>query len=215
MKKLLIILGGVAELSFLKEYYDKMQPDMVIAADGALEAAKKADIPCDVAMGDFDTVSQELLEQCMREKKVKLITFPPEKDETDAQLTLQYAIDQKPDMIRILGALGGRADHMLANLELLKLPLKAGIDCEIVDRQNRIRLLDGEYTIKKSDSWKYVSFVSYTEKTEGLILEGFKYPLDNFTLKKGSPRCISNEITSDMARISFDSGMLYCICSRD
>ena len=102
------------------------------------------------------------------DQNTKLLSFPPEKDETDAELAVQFAVDQKPDTIWILGATGGRMDHMLGNLELLHIPLAKGIECEIIDQQNRIRLLDGPILLEKMADWKYVSFLSYTDQTQGI-----------------------------------------------
>ena len=95
------------------------------------------------------------------------------------------------------------------------MPLQAGIECEIVDQQNRIRLIDRPTVLEKMENWKYVSFLSYTDQTQGITLNGFAYNVANFTLKKGSTRCISNELRDEKATVSFTSGMLYCIRSRD
>lgn len=215
MKKVLLVLGGTLEAAFLKECYETMQPHMVVAADGALATILAAGIPCDCGLGDFDTVSKEVLAQFEACSSTQLFRFPPEKDETDAELAVQFAMNQNPDEIWILGATGGRIDHMLGNLELLKLPLQKNILCEIVDPQNRIRLLDGPVVLEKLDDWKYVSFLSYTDRTEGIALKGFAYTVDDFTLEKGSTRCISNEICDEQAEVSFTTGMLYCIRSCD
>lgn len=104
---------------------------------------------------------------------------------------------------------------MLGNLELLHIPLTKGIECEIIDQQNRIRLLDRPIVLEKMADWKYVSFLSYTDQTQGITLKGFVYTVENFTLKKGSTRCISNEICDEKATVSFMNGLLYCIRSRD
>lgn len=192
-----------------------MQPQMVVAADGALEKIFEAKIPCNCGLGDFDTVSKEVLKYFKENTHTQLHSFPPEKNETDAELAVQFAVEQKPDLIWILGATGGRIDHMLGNLELLRMPLTKGIVCEIIDPQNRIRLIDGATELEKLDDWKYVSFLSYTDQTEGIKLEGFAYPIADFTLKKGSTRCISNEICEEKATVSFAKGLLYCIRSRD
>ena len=37
---------------------------------------------------------------------------------------LNWAIEQKPEMIRIFGATGGRLDHIFANMQLLINPIK-------------------------------------------------------------------------------------------
>ncbi len=215
MKKLLLVLGGTLDARFLKACYEKLGPQLVVAADGALETICEADIPCDCGLGDFDTVSQDILARFQENAKTRLYAFPPEKDETDAELAVQFAVKQKPDVIWIVGATGGRIDHMLGNLELLRMPLQAGIECEIVDQQNRIRLIDRPTVLEKMENWKYVSFLSYTDQTQGITLNGFAYNVANFTLKKGSTRCISNEICDEKATVSFTSGMLYCIRSRD
>ena len=215
MKKILLVLGGVLEASFLKECYHSLQPQLVVAADGALETILKAAIPCDYGLGDFDTVSENVLDQFKKDAKTTLKSFPPEKNETDSELAVQFAVDQNPDLIWIVGATGGRIDHMLGNLELLRMPLEKRIVCEIIDPQNRIRLLDGPTVLERLPDWKYVSFLSYTDQTEGICLKGFAYPISDFTLKKGSTRCISNEICEKEAEVSFTNGLLYCIRSRD
>ena len=194
MKNLLLVLGGTLDALFLKECYEKMQPHFVVAADGALEKVLAAGIPCNCGMGDFDTVSKDVLCHFEEDQNTKLLSFPPEKDETDAELAVQFAVDQKPDKIWIL---------------------TKGIECEIIDQQNRIRLLDGPILLEKMADWKYVSFLSYTDQTQGITLKGFVYNVENFTLKKGSTRCISNEICDEKAAVSFTNGLLYCIRSRD
>lgn len=215
MKKILLVLGGMLESAFLKECYESLQPQLVVAADGALTTILAAGIPCDCGLGDFDTVSKEVLMQFEENFSTRLLRFPPEKDETDAELAVQFAVEQKPDRIWIVGATGGRIDHMLGNLELLKLPLQKKIECEIIDPQNRIRLIDGPVELEKLSDWKYISFLSYTDRTEGITLRGFAYTVENFMLEKGSTRCISNEICDKKAEVSFTKGMLYCIRSRD
>ena len=152
-----------------------------------------------------------------RRLNTKLLSFPPEKDETDAELAVQFAVDQKPDKIWILGANRqaryGPEDSAIWNF--FYIPLTKGIECEIIDQQNRIRLLDGPILLEKMADWKYVSFLSYTDQTQGITLKGFVYNVENFTLKKGSTRCISNEICDEKAAVSFTNGLLYCIRSRD
>ncbi len=214
MKKLLLVLGGTLDEQFLRMCYDTFQPQFVVAADGALEKVLKANIPCDCGLGDFDTVSKEVLEY-FKNAHTQLHSFPPEKNETDAELAVQFAINQNPDVIWIVGATGGRIDHMLGNLELLRLTLGKGIVCKIVDPQNCIQLLDGPTVLERLPKWKYVSFLSYTDQTEGITLKGFAYTVNDFTLKKGSTRCISNEICEEKAEVSFTKGLLYCIRSRD
>ncbi len=50
---------------------------------------------------------------------------------------------------------------------------------------------------------------------EGLTLTGFKYPLDNYTLKDWEGLGVSNEIADECARASWSAGILLMIQSRD
>ena len=50
----------------------------------------------------------------------------------------------------------------------------------------------------------------------GLTLEGFKYPLSNYHLTVAdSGLTVSNEISSESAKIIYDKGTLLMIMSRD
>lgn len=52
------------------------------------------------------------------------------------------------------------------------------------------------------------SIFSLTEKTEGIYLEGFKYPLKNGTLYFNNPIGISNETINEHIEISYSKGYL-------
>ena len=71
--------------------------------------------------------------------------------------------------IWLLGATGTRADHMLANMQLLAQTKEAGVEGVIVDKNNKIRLLEGSYTLKKKDQFgDFVSLIEL-EAEEGFI----------------------------------------------
>ena len=53
-------------------------------------------------------------------------------------------------------------------------------------------------------------------KSEALTLEGFRYPLKEYTLTLGDGGLsVSNEILGDPARISYREGRLILVESRD
>lgn len=94
-----------------------------------------------MAFGDFDSVSNE--ELLIIEEKVKeLNRFKPEKDETDMELALNWALEQNPEKIRLFGATGGRLDHLFANIQLLIKPVLEGnfVPVEIIDKKIRLIL---------------------------------------------------------------------------
>jgi len=64
--------------------------------------------------------------------------FKPEKNETDLELALTWAVEQNPELIRIFGATGGRLDHLLANVQLMFKPLveTGNVNIFLIDKQN-------------------------------------------------------------------------------
>ena len=48
---------------------------------------------------------------------------------------------QNPEQLLLIGGLGTRFDHTLANVHLLRQTVEQGIDAWIIDKHNRIRLL--------------------------------------------------------------------------
>ena len=116
----------------------------------------------------------------------------------------------------ILGATGGRMDHMLGNIHLLFPCLQKGIEAYILDCQNRIYLIDGEHTFRSSGLWgRYISFLPLTEHVDGITLTGFKYPLFDKDIEIGTSLCISNELTGEEGTITFTDGVLIVVESHD
>ncbi|TMU87829.1 thiamine diphosphokinase [Bacillus sp. BHET2] len=170
-----------------------------------------------VAFGDFDSVNEKEWKQ-IQESVQEVNRYLPEKDETDLELALNWAIDQNPDKITIFGATGGRLDHFMGNLQLLMMPslLETDIIVEIIDVQNRLYLAkSGEHRVEKTPELNYISFVPVTGIVEGITLSGFKYPLKNRNISRGSTLCISNELIQSSGTFSFSNGILMVIRSSD
>ncbi|MBP0724864.1 thiamine diphosphokinase [Bacillus sp. RG28] len=165
--------------------------------------------------GDFDSISQSHLEE-LKEKIENVFTFPPEKDDTDLELALKWALDQGPNKIMIHCVTGGRLDHEFGSINTLVKYLNHHTDILILDDVNEIKVLkEGSHLFKKSNEYKYISFFSLGNEVKNLTLEGFKYPLTNYSLKVGSSLCVSNEILNESGAISFASGIVLVIRSKD
>ena len=170
-----------------------------------------------IAFGDFDSVSQsEFITIQSSVSELKL--FKPEKDETDMEHALNWALQQKTEVIRVFGATGGRLDHMFANIQLLINPImeQRDIQMEIIDHKNMIQIkAPGTYSINQMNHFKYISFIPISTEVKGITLEGFKYPLTGCQIGLGSTRCISNELITDCGTFSFSEGILMIIRSTD
>ena len=188
----------------------------IIAGDRGLEALYQLKIIPNHVVGDFDSVSPEILEFYKKQPKIIFHTYNAEKDNTDTDIALKLAIQMKTSEITILGALGKRMDHAIANIHILKDALGANIPCQILDEHNRIYLVNTEKTLEKDKVYgKYISLIPLTSTVEGLTLKGFKYPLNKYNLPIGTSLGISNEIIEDIAHIEMEKGILIVIESKD
>ena len=169
--------------------------DVLVAGDPIEEAVQHTDIG-DIVAGDPLLADQ--------------------KDDTDTEFALRLAISMGAECITVLGGTGSRLDHVLGNIELLGIGLELGVEIELLDANNRIRMTDHGMVLKKEEQFgKYVSLIPYTAQVEHLYLAGFKYPLADYCLKGFCSIGVSNEITEEQAEITFENGILIVIESRD
>ncbi|MEC0302968.1 thiamine diphosphokinase, partial [Terribacillus saccharophilus] len=82
--------------------------------------------------------------------------------------------------------------------------------------QNNIRLhRPGTYRVEQDDTYRYISFLSFSEQVNGLTLTGFKYPLTDASIHWGETLSISNELVAQSGTYSFASGIVIMIKSKD
>ena len=214
MKSTLIVSGGELKLEFLNEFINNKKINYIIAVDGGLEKLDKINIKPTHIIGDFDTISDEILKK-YNERSIEITKLNPEKDYSDTHMALKLAIELKSEEIYILGALGKRMDHAIANIHILKETLDNKIKCKIINEKNEIQLISkGIKNIKKSN-YKYISFFPLTTEVTGITLTGFKYPLSNTNLSIGHSIGVSNEIIAENASIEIKDGILIMIQSKD
>ncbi|MFA9557412.1 thiamine diphosphokinase [Evansella sp. AB-rgal1] len=214
MKYILLAAGPFEYVPPLSELKMKHNDAQWIGIDkGTFHLLKHGITPLH-AFGDFDSLTVEEGEW-VHSQTVHLSVYPKEKDATDMELALDWAISKKPDEIILLGATGGRLDHMLVNIQFLTKGLEKGVNIVIEDIYNRVTVKEpGEYTIHESE-FPYNSFLPMSIQVEGLTLTGFRYPLENRTITQSSSLCISNELVSNKGTISFTSGNLLLFQTRD
>ena len=206
MKRAVIFSGG----AFEKPDWVALPKDaMILCADSGLRHARALGISPDWVLGDFDSSSEQ-------PEGESVLRYPPEKDDTDTELAIKRALAMNCSHITLLGATGGRLDHMVGNIHLLFPCLQKGTYAEIVDSQNRLYLIDGEHTFRKGETWgKYISFLPLTEEVKGITLRGFKYPLTDRDISIGTSLCISNELVEEEGTITFSDGVLITVESHD
>lgn len=221
--KTLLICGGWIDLDFAADYIADRHFDVIICADSGLDAAFSLGLPVDYIMGDFDSVSPDVLHryqkyQVANSVKARFVQYPTAKDATDTEMVIDWVLSKQPSEITILGATGGRLDHLLANINVLMQPLAKQIPAWIVDPNNRLYLADHTVELHRKDLFgKYISLIPLTEKVYPLTLQGLEYGLKNHTLTIGNSLGVSNQMAEgiETARIIFEKGILVIVESRD
>ena len=202
--KALIFSGG--EFHHLPEDTNINKYDLIIAADSGYLSARSVGVVPDVFIGDFDSVLKEEI------RAKKIISLNPVKDKTDTQEAIDYAVSEGAKEITILGALGKRADHTIANIHLLKYAHDLGAKAEILDIDTYITLVTDELSVEKKIGC-CLSLLPLTN-CSGISASGVYYPLNNADMPVGNPYGISNEFTDDTAKISVKSGELLVIVTK-
>lgn len=215
MLKTIIVSGGDINKNFLEKINLKNKFNNIIASDKGLEVLDKCNIKPNYIIGDFDSLNENILNKYINDETVKIIKLNPEKDYTDTHMALKLAIELKSTDITIIGAIGSRLDHTLANINILKEALENKVICRILNENNNITLINKNITIKKEEEYPYISLIPLTTNVTGVTLNGFKYPLDNATMKIGKSIGVSNEQIEDNATIKLEEGILIIIRSKD
>ena len=236
MKTALIITSIVNDQLRIRRSILDAEYDMTICCDGGLDRAAELGVRPDILLGDFDSAEHIQISDDPDDENNKmdpdpydgsgsgnnaadndeaeLIVLPREKDATDTEAAVDLAYERGARVITIIGGLGGRLDHTLANIGLLAKYLGRA-DIFIIDGDNFVRMLSpGDHMIVGA-GYEYLGLIPFGGQVTGLTLRNVKYPLTGCDVDGTSSLTVSNEITQDPAKISFTSGKLLVILSDD
>ncbi len=172
---------------------------LIIAADGGLSYCEAYGLVPLLAIGDFDSLGR-------LPDGIEVLTYPVEKDDTDMALAVREAISRGADEIFLFAALGGRLDHTLANIALLRSLSREGISAYIVGEYEMLTVLkQGETVIFEGEPDGVFSLFSLSERAK-LTVRGAKYPLTSDTLCADRALGVSNRFLKQQAGITVESG---------
>ncbi|MBI3962248.1 MAG: thiamine diphosphokinase [Deinococcus sp.] len=183
--------------------------DLCLAADGGLGHAQVLGITPDLLLGDLDSVRPQTLASYPGPRR----TFPTSKDQTDLELALVEALVHQPWAITILGGLGKRFDHSLANLFLLADLAGRGIVARLdTGRQGALVLSETRpVLVLDAPAGAIVSLIPLTVEVTGITTWGLEYPLQDATLVRHQARGVSNVATAPAAQVRLVKGLLAVI----
>ena len=172
----------VASGEFCKEQFSADAQDFVIAVDGGYSYIKDL-CAVDLAVGDFDSLGYV-------PEGIATLRHDPVKDYTDTYLAFEEAYKMGYDEFVVYGALGGRLDHTIANLQCAYDFAKKGVKVELVGKDCIIQVVTGKKTIggRKGQTFSLLAF----DKARGVYIKNGKYPLNDAPLDNTFPLGVSN-----------------------
>ena len=182
--------------------------DFVIACDRGYAYCERLALRPDLMISDFDSHDGPV------DPKIPLNRFASEKDDTDTMLAVRYAIEHGFHELLLCCALGGRLDHLIANLQSLVFARKHGLAAALLSEDTEVRTLEGgSLHIPRRDGWSLSVFAS-DGPCRGVSITGAKYPLTDAELLPSFPLGVSNTWAGEEAVVSVKEGILLIVLSR-
>lgn len=181
--------------------------DLVIAADGGVDVARRLGRPVDLVVGDLDSASPGGLDWA-RSCGARIERHPAAKDSTDLELALARACAEAQS-VHVIGSLWGRVDHAAAGLAVLAsdrwshVAVSASIDGARVDVVRGRRALGGR-------AGELLSLVAVGGPAR-VTTTGLEYPLEKSLLDPAEARGISNVIVTPPPVVEVSSGAVLAI----
>ena len=177
--------------------------EYVIAVDAGFAHLEGIGVVPDMAVGDFDSLGY--VPKCKRVSR-----HPVKKDKSDMELAMDKAVAWRYDELLVYGALGGRLDHTIANLQLFARFSERDVYVTGIGDSYAVRLLTGPDVFELPPlASGTVSVFAANDCAQGVIERGMAYSLDDEPLSNRTSRGLSNELTGEPATVAVESGTLY------
>ena len=191
---------------FPKEVIQKGNQDLLICADAGYIYAKKLNLAVDLLVGDFDSLTNI-------PSNINLYRLPKEKDETDLYISIEEGIKRGYQEFEIYGALGGRIEHSIANIQILSNIVAKGYKAKIIDQNTTVEVLTPGVHIYSKELQGYISLFSLNNESV-ISIKNLKYELNNITITNLFPLGIDNEFVGLESYITIDKGMVLSIINK-
>lgn len=199
-----VIIGGAGI-----ERYDIVRArlrddDYFVFCDSGLRHAEGLGASPDLIVGDFDSHENPHVD-------VETIVLPREKDDTDTFFAAKEMLSHGFEEFLLVGVIGARLDHTLANLSILLMLDTAGKNAKAVDDYSEMEIVSSGPAFIE-DTYSFFSLLNITGEAEGVTIENAKYPLENAAIECDYQYAVSNEVLpGKVARVSVAKGRLLLI----
>jgi len=199
-KTALLLANGNSPTKSLFLSCRKRSEFFVCADGGANYAAEFGERP-DLIIGDLDSIKASTV------RKFQSVTTRriADQNSTDLEKALSWLIRRNYSDIVVLGATGGRVDHLAGNLSALgKFSKRAHIT--FVDESGEMRSAGSE-TVLDASPGTIISLIPLS-RCEGIVTKGLRWELLNGVLELGFREGTSNIVKSSPVTIRVRRGTL-------
>ena len=205
----IVIVANAPDLDATPYVAQIQSADLLIAADGGALPLLRLGCPPALVIGYRDSLDAAAM-QTLSDLAVPLRRFRRDKNETDLELALLHAAQAGGTTIDVIGALGGRWDHTLANVALLALPeLRERRVRLLADRQ--VLFLVRDTALLEGRVGDTISLLPLAGAVHGVTTEGLQYQLNDATLSFERARGVSNVLLAPPGRVSIRAGLLLVV----
>ncbi len=208
MRAAIFANGTIENAKRAREAADRA--DLVLAANGgALHCLRLGIMPASI-IGDFDSLD-DASRHTLKASSTKFIIHPQDKDQTDLELALLDALARGATEITVLGAVGGRLDMTIANVQLLALPDLHGIQVELWHGDQTASLFQPPGGRVDGVTGDGLSLIPISGDVRNITTQDLQYALKDETLGLGPARGISNVISGPNPRVELETGSLLIV----
>lgn len=200
--------------------------DFIVAVDRGYRYTQEQGIIPHLVVGDFDSYDDKQnlpdnalhlrgdRDQCGKNRP-QIITLPKSKDDSDTLAALRYCLQLGYRNFRLYCALGGRLDHLIANLQAFSFVVETGAELEIISTHEYVTYLHNASRIFPRRRGFSLSVFSLSDISAGVGIKGARYELADAKLTRTFPLGLSNEWgESDSVEVSVADGTLIIVQSR-
>lgn len=195
----------------LDELKKKKPNDYIIAADGGFRFLADNGIMPDILIGDFDSLKESHVHI---PESLPIHRLNPVKDYTDMHTSIQHGLSKGFKNFKLYGAVGGRIDHTIANIQLLSWLANLNCNARMLSCENTFDILHNSEIYFPAHMKGFISVFSLSEKSTGVYERGLKYELTDATLTSTFPLGVSNEFTGTKSLIKVTEGTLLIVSPR-
>lgn len=201
-QRICYVVGAMSLSPSLRPY--PAPGDYVIAADRGYDSLMAYGVTPDLVVGDFDSLGRT-------PSHPNVIQLPAEKDDTDMVYALRKGLELGYRRFVLLGGVGGRLEHTLANLQALAWLTTQGARGVLAGEGTVATALRNETMTFPAGLTGFWSAFCLSGQAEGVTLRNLKFELTGHTLSADFPLGVSNEFTGEAAEVSVARGTLLAM----